>query len=174
MLPRSRLLALSIPVSHQMLFGQITPKQYITRITKSRNYYIVNDISQFGETVLPAIHTAWEIKDVIKNVYNIMAANRNQDGPQNSEWSTVKSSMYSFQRYIIITKQTFCVTVGKGYQISSDIPSCRIYIRLFVCERKWNELKGGRNKDLHHNRTCSVLLELTAVGVLVFFSVNPI
>ncbi|RCI02935.1 hypothetical protein CU098_011409 [Rhizopus stolonifer] len=65
--------------------------KYITRIQKSRNYYISSGISQFGATVLPAIYISWAIKDIVRNTYNIIQESNTHSNNSNipgSEWLT--------------------------------------------------------------------------------------
>jgi hypothetical protein len=67
------------------------PTKYTTRIQKPRNYHLSSDISQFGTTVLPTIYIAWVIKDIVRNMYNIIQesnAHNNNSNIQGSEWLT--------------------------------------------------------------------------------------
>ncbi|KAG2236271.1 hypothetical protein INT48_008631 [Thamnidium elegans] len=62
------------------------PKKYITRITKSNQVHISNDISNFGATVLPAIYSAWIAKEVVKTVQAVLHECADRNDTEDSIW----------------------------------------------------------------------------------------
>ncbi|KAI9482854.1 MAG: hypothetical protein EXX96DRAFT_599565 [Benjaminiella poitrasii] len=44
------------------------PTSYVTRITRAYSVHISSDISNFGPSVLPAMHSAWLAREIVKRV----------------------------------------------------------------------------------------------------------
>ncbi|KAI9361751.1 hypothetical protein BD770DRAFT_434252 [Pilaira anomala] len=62
------------------------PVKYTTRINKSREIHISNDISGFGSTVLPALYSAWIAKEIIENVKNSLHKTVERNNIKDSGW----------------------------------------------------------------------------------------
>jgi hypothetical protein len=62
------------------------PVVYTTRITRSKGVHISNGVSEFGCSGLPAIYSAWIIKEIVRKTQHILFSANQEHHYQDFSW----------------------------------------------------------------------------------------